>query len=1380
MFSCRRVHCLSVPLILVLFVWAWSLPGATELQAAGARNDWDAYVQDSLLTLAADANFPAEPTIQDILDNLGYNLNAETDALELDLFCLFPQSQWTLIAEYSGAADTHELGWYVPQTPGDSATVITGAMIPGDEVTLTGTENGNQGIFHRRDSGTAWFTEQALNYDGIVHHKAYPLPDGDGYIIFWEDLGWVTDADYNDMVVEVRPQNQAPFISVGFAKACSVCPPEYICEGDSVCLEIQVSDPGCFGDTVTLEMIEGDGTFVPVTGVAPYTAIHCWVPIWAGTKYFVFRATDNLGLTDEKEFWANVAFDHDPPVLPPPATLDVTACLPTEVCVDFPIEDDSYTELWIEPIGWYDDLLQRVCFDADTAGSYELSVIAADTCGNADTTLLTVNVTTTSPPVVTAGPDVEVELCGPDSLCVEFSVFDPDFDVVSITTDAPGIINLSDSTLCYVADGPGTVELPIYVLDACGYADTALVTFTVTSGSPLSLECPPSVETLLCEGGMVCFPITYTGGTGEVLVTVAPDGHYNIETGEVCFPVGSAGDYNVTVTVTDDCGSDESVVPLSVTMNTPPVVELVYDPPTLVCEEIDTVCVQFTCSDIDDNLTSCEVIAAPPGYWIQDNSVCFEVAEDGISTVTVEATDSCGATDINTVEIESHFNSAPEITVEESIDIGLCGPDEVCFPVEIADVDGNLESVIVTGGVYDEVNGEVCFSADQDGDYVITITAVDECQVETVRTVTVTVTLSVPVEITCPDPYEDLLCAPGPVCLPFVLPAFNGGLQVTVEPVGTYDDINEQICFDADTSGVYLLTVIAADTCGGADTCTVTATIDINELPDIVAESGTVFDLCMPEEICFPVSCTDPDNNLLICELISGPGTFNGMSICFTPTESGRVYFVMRATDVCGANREVQIYVDVTINDRPTITAPTVKTAFLCEPDFVCVDFSASDPEGGPVTVTSSIGEVDGSTLCVYFDADTDVCAELIATDTCGNADTATVCFEVDLNDKPVVTVDDAFDFALCAPGPICFPVGIVEEYIRTTSVSPIGVYDNGVVCFDADTSGIYEFKIVVMDTCLVSDTAMTTVTVEVNSSPVLTVPAETEIFTCSLDDQVCVTGITVDDAEGNLDTVELTGGVGLFNLSAGELCFDPDTVGYYCFELTAADDCGAVDVEAFCVQVTLGEAPVITLEPTINVVLPAPGNVCFDVGSDDPDLDQLFDLELLAGIGNFPTIDGRNAIAAEHCFDADTAGYYSFIFSSTDSCGLFDIESTVVLVDIVPPDTSFRICIDTLEAMNGRNIDVNVVVYESMVMGGFDLLICFDHTVLAFNHVTPGPAIEEWEYFTYRATSPDGCVGTCDVTAIRLFAIADMNDGASHPSEEAFTPVGIIATMNF
>src|SRR5690606_535495 len=73
-----------------------------------------------------------------------------------------------------------------------------------------------------------------------------------------------------------------------------------------------------------------------------------------------------------------------------------------------------------------------------------------------------------------------------------------------------------------------------------------------------------------------------------------------------------------------------------------------------------------------------------------------------------------------------------------------------------------------------------------------------------------------------------------------------------------------------------------------------------------------------------------------------------------------------------------------------------------------------------------------------------------------------------------------------------------------------------------------------------------------------------------------------------------------------------------------------------------------------------------------------------------------------------------------------------------------------------------------SDLIGGFDFLVAYDASALAFQTATLGAALGPagcgWEYFTYRYGPFGNCGGPCPSGMLRVIAIADANNGANHP----------------
>jgi len=91
-----------------------------------------------------------------------------------------------------------------------------------------------------------------------------------------------------------------------------------------------------------------------------------------------------------------------------------------------------------------------------------------------------------------------------------------------------------------------------------------------------------------------------------------------------------------------------------------------------------------------------------------------------------------------------------------------------------------------------------------------------------------------------------------------------------------------------------------------------------------------------------------------------------------------------------------------------------------------------------------------------------------------------------------------------------------------------------------------------------------------------------------------------------------------------------------------------------------------------------------------------------------------------------------------------------------------------THNTYQGQYETVSITIENSdLEMGGFDFLIAYDASALALPEATPGQLLEDcgWEYFTYRHGADGNCGDACPSGLLRIFAIAETNNGPNHPS---------------
>jgi hypothetical protein len=114
-------------------------------------------------------------------------------------------------------------------------------------------------------------------------------------------------------------------------------------------------------------------------------------------------------------------------------------------------------------------------------------------------------------------------------------------------------------------------------------------------------------------------------------------------------------------------------------------------------------------------------------------------------------------------------------------------------------------------------------------------------------------------------------------------------------------------------------------------------------------------------------------------------------------------------------------------------------------------------------------------------------------------------------------------------------------------------------------------------------------------------------------------------------------------------------------------------------------------------------------------------------------------------------------------------------------------------DAYLGHYVDVDVCINKgSEIMGGFDFLISYDASALAFT----GAVLSDWligcgwEYFTYRFSYNGNCGNQCPSGLLRLVGMAETNNGPNHPDDDCLEDHGsgencydcgeVIATLTF
>ena len=558
------------------------------------------------------------------------------------------------------------------------------------------------------------------------------------------------------------------------------------------------------------------------------------------------------------------------------------------------------------------------------------------------------------PPTIVCPPDQIVEcyddiVPGTASVTVSCGL---DYDV---TTDGPYLVFGQDGC------DDAKYELVYTVTDVCGRSASCTQTFTLDNDGP-TITCPAD-ETVECFDDI---------HIGTATVNVACGLDYDITTDGPHLVLGQDecddAVYEVTYTVTDECGRTSSCIQKFTLDN---------EGPTIVCPPDQTIeCISDMMEGIPTVTTSCgldyQVFVAMPSIVGAEANCPGQVY---YISYTVE--DECG----RTATCDQKF------TIENDPPTIVCPPDQVveCYDDIVAGtpsvtVSCFLDYDVTTDGPYLVFGQDGC----DDAKYEITYTVTDVCGRSASCTQTFTLDNHGPT-ITCPadetvECYDDIASG-----TPVVVVAC--GLDYDVTTDGPHLVFGQDGCDDA----VYEIVYTVEDECGRTSSCTQKFTLD-NHGPTITCPAdktiecidGIVEGIPTVTVACgldYEVFVAIPD---LMGPEINCPG--NVYTITYT------------VVDECG--REASCDQKFTIeNDPPTI---------VCPPDQIveCYD----DIVSGTPTVTVSCGldynvTTDGPHLVFGQDGCDDAKYEITytVTDVCGRTASCTQTFTLD-NHGPSIT----------------------------------------------------------------------------------------------------------------------------------------------------------------------------------------------------------------------------------------------------------------------------------------------------------------------------------------------------------------------------------------
>jgi len=1238
---------------------------------------------DSLMSMTT----AAEPDLQYFLDSLGYDIDVATDELGWDVFCgIDGENTATMVIEVAGSAVLATSGYYEAGDITPLYQIFGPSNVPGDSIQFTFTAFSSIGFWMKPNlsgSDDTWYSEISENTDSYDHFWTFSTGNPHEYIIAVEDLPDGGDEDYNDLVFKLRFHNFPPVFDVPETTVVQ-------CGLNPICFDITASDPNCQGDSIWLSMTSGEGTFAPDSGLEVINTSHCFTPTISGTYEFDFLLEDIAGETSTATAIVHVIMSY-PPVVDLEDTT-VFLCDPSEICIPVSIDDDDGDIVSVTTnIGSYSG--DEFSFD-QVANINNLGGSITQIGGGDPGKSLYSAFDFVSP--VNSQSGVSVTL--PNFVFVNGVSNYGSFPSGAVDNSADVLVG-SPTDLTFTSTGAGgpdgtdgdgsvtftknkqvTLSLPQSITTNNG-SNSDLILFTSTGGNGIVKLFFRKNNSLVYTSQPIEVPVTCGGlgtGLGGVILDL-PDGltfdgikircqggTFEIDAlaartdpsssaTDLCFNADTSGIYEVIVTATDTCGSvGADTAYVTVNLNSAPVADAGDDISTFVCD-YNEFCFNVSFSDIDNNITLTEKVSGPG--TLVGNQICFTPTSNGPFSFVIHAVDDCGLEDFDTVVVSFDNNDPPVADNPDSIFLFLCETTELCHTFTATDPDGGtLTWSLLSGAGAITSGGEFCFTPTISGNYGAAVVVTDSCGAADTTTIQYVIDLNNAPFANNPGAAVDVFqCVPTEICYQFTANDPDGSItwskisgDGTVSTTGLW-------CFTPTATGSYTVNAEIIDSCGLADTVSHTYNVTLNDAPTIAFGADTSLLLCAEQEICVTYTPDDPQGlSGLIEEMVSGYGTIDTANndICFTPTVDGTYEFIVRVTDDCNVSDLDTIVVSVTFGQFAAITCPEAPIdVFLCQADEICQMLNITPPTA---TVTTSFGTYAGGQLC--FDADTSgtYSITVIAEEECGS-DTCIVNFDVEIGSAATITCPDPITQFLCDADSICVPVGINGSGL-TVTVSPIGSYNAGNVCFLPDTSGHYEIQVIASASCG-SDTCLIIADVTLNSDPIAvdpTTPIDT--FICNAD-QICYQ-FGVNDVDGGTLSWSRLSGDGTVS-PAGLWCFTANSSGSYSVTAEVTDSCGVTDQVTLTYNVTINSDPTIALGNDTTLFTCDIGIVCWPYTASDVD-DNIASIDIISG-GASSYIDDEND---RLCFIPTAEGLYQFVVSITDDCGEMDLDTIQFTID--------------------------------------------------------------------------------------------------------------------
>jgi len=767
------------------------------------------------------------------------------------------------------------------------------------------------------------------------------------------------------------------------------------------------------------------------------------------------------------------------------------------------------------------------CHTYTQPGTYTVTLTVSNDCGS-----------DTETSSITVKPVPDAAFTGPEDVCVAQQVCFTDQSTGNPTSHSWdfGDGSAPQQSPCHTYSQVGTYTVSLTVSNDCG-SDTETASIIVRAAPDAAFTGPEDV----CVGEQACFSDQSSGNPTSRSWSFGDGG--TSEEPNPCHTYSQAGTYTVSLTVTNDCGSDTKNG--SITVKESPIAAFAGTPlngckPLQVCFTDQSSGSPTSWSwDFGDNTNSSQ------------QSPCHTYQDAGTYTVTLMVTNDCGSDE----EIKINYiivKEAPVAAFTGTPRSG-CDPLEVCFTDQSSGNPTSWSWEFGDGAGSSEQNP--CHIYEAAGTYTVTLTVSNECGSDKEIKVDYITVGADPVAAFVGVPPNG--CAELKVCFTdqssgnptsWSWEFGDGGTSSQQNPCHTYED-----------AGTYAVTLTVSNDCG-SDKETKSAYVTV--LPTPEAEfTGSPREGCEPLQVCF----TDQSSgNPTGWTWDFGDGnTSSQQNPCHTYQQAGTYTVSLTVSNVCGSDTETKTAY-ITVKPRPAADF-TGTPRDGCDPLEVCFTDQSS---GDPTSWSWNFGDGHTSTQknpCHTYQQPGTYTVSLIASNECGS-DKETKVNYITVAASPTAAFTGAPRDG-CEPSRVCFTdqsTGNPTSWIWDFGDGTTSAQQNP--CHIYQEAGTYAVSLMVSNSCG-SDT-------ETKPAYITVWPAPDADFTsrvmggCTPPLEVCFT----DQSSGNPTSWFWDFGDGTTSTQQNP-CHTYQKVGKYTVALTVTNGCGS-DTETKVDEITVGLDP--------------------------------------------------------------------------------------------------------------------------------------------------------------------------------------------------------------